>query len=210
MFTSFGVAIDRFWAVAYPFWYRSPNSKNSTIMLIVIYWFLGFSLGSVGFIIRLDKVYRWSCLTLALISLTVFVTFNIRVYVKLRNNTNRPATSALRSKIEEKLTKTIKIMFLVYFLILCPFFTVEFLFTLCGYETIFGLDLKKYREISKSSILLNCSLNSIIYAYRVKVIRDQIKIMLKCSVKARVVEAENTPSSSSPRHHHQQQLEVES
>lgn len=178
LFTNIGVTIDRYWAVSYPFSYRSQFSRKFTILLIVIYWILGFSNGSL-LLLEIDRVHWWYCLIVGLISLVVFITLNFLLYREIKKKISSPISDRQMER-DIRLTKTIVIILFVYFILLCPFFLVEFFYKLCHYETVLGLEMEQLSHISRILIILNCSLNSIIYAYRVKVIRDQIKIILKC------------------------------
>lgn len=179
LYTCIGIAIDRYWAISYPFSYRSQSSRKFTMLIIIMYWSLGFSNGSLAFIDK--EVYRWFCLVTGLISVTVFVTLNLILYCKMKKRATRPQFADRKMNRDIQLTKTIGIVLLVYFLLYCPFFIVEFLYKLCHFETIIGIELRKIRVLPRILIILNCVLNSIIYAYRVKPIRDRIKEILKCS-----------------------------
>lgn len=184
MFTSIGIAIDRFWAISYPILYRSQISKKFTILLIVEYWILGFANTTLLFIKGIEEVHRFSCIILALLSFIVFVSLNINIYFKLKNRLKCSTNINRLVKREMRLTETIRIIFAVYCFLLLPFFIVEFFLE---YENeIFGLleyqdFCCKLKEASRMFVILNCAMNPLIYAYRVKAIRDRIKEILKCS-----------------------------
>lgn len=183
LITSIGVAVDRYWAIAHPFSYHSKFSRKITIMLIVFYWTLGFAIGSLDIGKQYESAYRWSCFTVFLLSLSAFVTLNFTIYRQIKKRLSRPAnldrTRVRREKREGKLAKTISIICLIYLLLLCPYFILKFLHKTCNVKMLIGFDLKKLRKLSRNLIILNSALNSTIYAYRVKVIRDEVKRIFK-------------------------------
>lgn len=173
MFTSIGFAIDRYWALTQLVNYSDAKSKNYTKILIAVFWILGFFCSSMSYVD--EKIaYYWISFILFTTSLVMFVTINAIVFVKMRSRI-RNVGDDRRMKHEMKITQTFRIIFLVYFVLFCPYFITKYLAKIFEFKTIFGLELKPIRTHCRTIMILNSCVNSMVYAYRVKTIRTDIR-----------------------------------
>lgn len=188
MFTTIGFAIDRYWALTQLMNYSDKKSRRYTKILIAVYWILGYFCSSMSYVEDGKKSYLWISLILFTTSLVMFVTINSIVYIKMRSlwimknheenheeNGIRNVDDDRRMKQEMKITQTFRIIFFVYFVLFCPYFITKYLAKIFNFKTIFGLNIKAIRTSCRNLMLLNSCVNSIIYAYRVKTIKSDIR-----------------------------------
>lgn len=171
MFTCVGFAIDRYYALTKLSKYNRPKSRRNTKMLIVSYWIVGFIFTSFHFIKRYP-IFKWMRITLFPVPLVMFIVINVTVYKKLNSKIiNINEESKMRHEI--RTAQTFIIMFFVYIVLFCPFFTMKYVADIIGFNDFSSIE--NIRCITRNFMLLNSCLNSLIYAYRVKVVRDDIK-----------------------------------
>lgn len=128
--------------------------------------------------------YHWISFILFLSSLVMFIMINAIVCRKMKTNL-MTVNEESRLRHEMRIMNTFRLIFIVYLLLCCPYFVLKYLEKLAKWPTIFEIDIKSIRVIARHMFILNSCMNSAIYAYRVKAIRDEIK-KLFCFSKQRV------------------------
>lgn len=173
MFTCVGFAIDRYLALTQVSKYNGPKSMRNTKIFIVSYWIAGFIFTSSYYYCKKFPIFKWTrSLILFPVSFVMFFTVNIIVYKKLHTKII-DLNEEKKMKHEIRIAQTFSIIFLVYIVLFCPFFTVKCLVDIFGlYEFPISEDI---RWVFRHLKLLNSCVNSLIYAYRVKTIRDGLK-----------------------------------
>lgn len=190
LFTSIGIAVDRYLAIAYPLYYRTNSPRNLTIVFIILSWIYALANCTLSLFNHSEKVHHCSCTILCVISFITFVTSNIGVYQVLHSYQKKMNFLDRKIKRELRLMKTMRLMFLVYFIFYCPYFIMQHL-----QHIVHGIDddvLERFRTISGLSIVLSCLMNSIVYGWQVRVIRNEIKKLFVCSKTEYSIHTEKT------------------
>lgn len=180
MFTCVGFAIDRYYALTQLSKYNGPKSLRNTKILIVSYWIVGFIFTSLHFI-KSYPIFKWIRMALFPVPLVMFVVINVTVYKKF-NSKIIDINEENRMRHEIRTAKTFIIMFTVYIVLFFPFCTMKYVADIIGFNTFPSIE--HIRWITRNFMLLNSCLNSLIYAYRVKVIRDDIKKLFGVSIES--------------------------
>lgn len=174
LLTTIGLALDRYLAISRPIQYRTNCSKKITFIVISSCWILALICSSLSYLTSKKEYYYWTSCCIFVISTVIFVPLNLAIYFKVKLQQNNGFTRR-RFERELRLANTIRNMFLIYFLLLCPYFCVKFCQKILELELIFGFKIDTFHVFSRNAIISNSALNSTIYAFSVTSFRNFLK-----------------------------------
>ena len=172
------LSIIRYFAVKQPFLTQSIVNERSVLISIGVVWIIAIHYALLPLVGWRDKTFQLYLYGLAcVIPTVVFIVAYCFVYRALRGHTiaikgfgggkSLAFENALRT--EKAATRTVLLVLVVFLALWIPFLTIDFIIVQC--ETCRNKTFHLARDISLSLVYFSSGINTLIYAWRVKVFR---------------------------------------
>ena len=179
MLTSAAISVDRLLALLLGLRYRHVVTLRRVRVVIICLWFIGASLGSALLIMRKDIAFQ-SASSLLLLSLVISLYCYTRIFFKLRHQQaqvqnhvcQRQANGGGNSlKIARYKKSVSSVLWVQLALVTCyaPWGILIVLFFSAGIDNYVGW------RVTGTLVLLNSSLNPILYCWKIRAVRQAVK-----------------------------------